>query len=127
MSLVRCSFAGPSPPVLLQALYVDENITFDFAPFFVPGDDSFQLPASPSEGGFVQLEQISFQSDASGVWRFSGENLRPGCNTGIDRCSYEARGFNGVWARVPAPPALVLLVVGLVGLGVRPWRRNHRH
>ena len=116
------TFPVPSP--LLRALYADENVTYDFVSAFSGPDLFFLLPASPSEGGFIQIEAHSFRSDANGVWRFGGEGLRPGCDTGIDTlCGYTARGFNGVWTRVPEPSTLVLVGVGLAGLVLHRRRR----
>lgn len=110
------------PHTLLSARYVDEHITFDFAPVF---DGSFMLPADPSEGGVVQLEVIAFRSDAAGVWRMSGENLRPGCDASIDtHCVYTARGVDGTWTRVPAPATLVLLGLGIAAVVLRARRRS---
>jgi len=106
-----------STPVLLEFLYSDDNIKVDLAPNWLFDSGFFLLPASlPGEGSFLTTAHF-FRSDVNGVWRHEGESLRPGCDTGIDTiCGYDAKGFNGVWTRVPTPSTLVLLGVSLAGL-----------
>jgi hypothetical protein len=54
-------FPPGSPPVLLHALYADENITFDFAPFFPPTAFSSCLPPRPRVGLFTSRRSNSIR------------------------------------------------------------------
>jgi hypothetical protein len=106
---------------LLEARYTDENVTFDFLEFggalWRDNFHGFRLPAVPGDPeGIVTMEAVLFTTGSTG-WRFGGENLRPGCDLGIDiLCGYTARGINGVWTRVavPEPATLALLALGFM-------------
>lgn len=109
----------PVPGVLLEALYVDDLVTFDFAPFAFPiNGEGFLLPAVLPGEGFISTFADVFRSDAQGNWRFEGEGLTPDPCNGIGNpfCSYGVAGINGVWSRVPLPSTLLLLGTGLAGL-----------
>ncbi len=105
--------------VLLEFLYVDDLVTFDFAPFAFPvNGEGFLLPATlPGEGSILTIADF-FRSDAQGNWRLEGEGLTPDPCNGIGNpfCSYGVAGINGVWSRVPLPSTLLLLATGLAGL-----------
>jgi hypothetical protein len=110
-------------PVLLEALYADGNAIIDFAARFnTLNGVAFMLPASPSEGGFFQIEASDFSSpNSTGGWNAGGEEVFPNCDrTHNPLCGYIARGVDGVWTRLQtsmlAPSTLVLLGVGLAGL-----------
>ena len=114
-----------SPPLLLEALYSDGNITFDMAFIWAFDGDGLLLPATlPGEGGMSTTAHF-FHSGANGAWRYEGEELIPNCDrlTNIF-CSYGVDGINGVWTRVPEASSLLLLGVGLGGLAFSRKNRS---
>jgi len=118
-------YPPPDPPVLITARYTDNVVSFDLAvPWPVSGND-FNLPASPTQGGYIGLFGDAFSSDAQGKWRFGSESLRgklPGCIVDPNPCTYGATGVDGVWTRVPEPSTLVLLGVSFGTLAL--YRRR---
>jgi PEP-CTERM motif len=118
---------GHWTPLLLEALYSDENVTYDFTFIANYEGGNLLLPASPSDRGYIFLIPAEFLSDASGVWRFEGEGaLHPPICGELHNpfCGYGVVGVHGVWTRVPAPSTLVLLGVGVVGLGFLRRRQD---
>ncbi len=105
-------------PVVLEFLYSDGLVTFDFAFVWSFDGDGFLLPASLPGEGVISSTATFFRSDAQGSWRFEAEGLTPDPCNGIGNplCSYGVAGINGVWTRVPEPSTLMLLGVGLAGL-----------
>ena len=123
------SFGQNPPGVLLQALYTDNNVTFDFAQFFyIIGFGEFyvwpDMPPNSSGAFFGEILQgqndfTSNRANVPGLWRSAGESIPGGglgCGPNPGLCMYSATGINGVWTRVPAPSTFVLLGVGLAGL-----------
>ena len=122
-----------SMPVLLEFLYIDDNSRFDYTFVWLNDDGNFYLPpllpgeSGPGEGGLLTTAQ-DFFSHYDGSWRAGGEDRAPGCDAANPPgnnpfCGYRASGVGGTWTRVPDPPTLVLLGVGLTGLTFLRRRR----
>jgi hypothetical protein len=107
---------GDAARGLVEFVYSDMNVTVDLIPDWMCCGQVFQLPASsPDPVGEFNALNAGFESNASS-WIFAAEGVRPNCDPEGGICGYDARGFNGVWTRVPAPSTLVLLGFGLAGL-----------
>src|SRR5262249_43426315 len=93
-------------PTLLEFRYTDDNVTADFAFFWIESGIQLELPATPvGESLLLNFTQF-FGSDAQGNWHMSSEQLDPNCEFSNPYCGYGAAGVNGVWVRVPEPSPL---------------------
>jgi len=120
---------GPQDSGIIEALYVDSNVGYDFGGFrwtFV-GEGALWPAESGAAAGGITIQEDRFRTFSDGTWNIGGQGI-PGHELGCGQppgvfCTYVAGGIDGVWTRVPEPSTLALLGIGLTGL---TFLRRHR-